>query len=131
MPAQFDVEGHPFLTNKVLALDPDKFEAQVILAETLLGLRNRRIREDRLEEIHNAISLQVNYQIELGLDAFTSQHVNVGIQAGRGGQSVTYRGYSAPPSVHAQAQKIVAAVLTGLSSGTSSIRGSQRPIRGV
>lgn len=127
------VTGHPLLTNKVVVLAPEKFSAQHDLAEALLGLDSSfvgRLTTEQLTRVQLAVVLQLNFQVEQGLDPYTIQSKSSTQQ----GESVTYR----PDAVHPQAKAIIdGTVLTNDTGGdmvrrfreTSTVRSVRNDVR--
>ncbi len=107
------VTAHPLLTGKVNALGTDPFAAQQKLAEALLGLTQSfvdRCDADQLDRVTMAVALQMNFQVEQGLDPFVVQSESSTQQ----GESRTYR----DDAVNPQSQAIIAGIqLTGTDGG--------------
>lgn len=65
----YEVAGHPALSGKAQVLGGPMLEAQVLLAETLLGVSAPAYTDAALlEKAILAIVLQVNFQMEEGID---------------------------------------------------------------
>lgn len=140
MAVRYDASDSAILSPKALNLAKsaeaakiEQFAAQNEVAENLLGFADIVIPDRYLPRAILAIAMQVNYQLEMGIDPFVTQHTNVGIQGGRGGQSVTYRGFNSPPILHAQAAEIANAVVQevrGLrGGGVQSVRGGKFTVK--
>lgn len=70
-----DVSTSALLSGKVLALDvsSDKYKAQQDLAEAVLGLTSLflgKLTIDQTNQVIMAVALQLNFQVEQGLDPF-------------------------------------------------------------
>lgn len=115
-----DVTSHPLLTGKVTVLvtaNDGRFEAQQDLAEALLGLTSvyvARLTAEQLVRAKLAVALQLNFQVEQGLDPFVVQSESSVQQ----GESRTYR----PDAVHPQALAIINAIELSGDDGGSMVR---------
>ena len=104
----FTVTSHPLLSGKVVALagDSAKFSAQQALAEAVLDLTAdyaARLTTDQTARVTMAVVLQMNFQVEQGLDPFVvSQESSV-----QQGETRTYTGHA----VHPQARAIIDAIV--------------------
>lgn len=103
-----DITSHPLLTGKATAMSSDsaKFEAQQSLAEALLNLTAEyidRLSIEQLARASMAVVLQVNFQLEQGLDPFVVSRASSTQQ----GEVHDYRG----DAVHPQARAILDAIV--------------------
>jgi hypothetical protein len=107
--AVYVVSEHPLLSVKAKALatnsaKEEEFAEQVALAADLLGVSETTYTGDTLLKVNRAVVLQLNYQIQLGLDPFIFQSA----ASDRSKQSVQYRGGEDGPSlVFPQAANII------------------------
>ena len=96
-----DLTGYALLSGKVLALG-DKFAPNQLLAETLLGVSPAfvaRLTGDQVAQVVMAVALQLNFQVEQGLDPFILKSDSSQQQ----GESKTYQ----DNVIHPQAQAII------------------------
>lgn len=105
----YDVTAHPLLSDQAAALGPSELEAHARVAETSLGLLNFTAfvdGTDKYDRATDAVALQINYQVEAGIEAFIMSGES------RGARRRSYRGGSrkrmAP--LHPMARKIVNAI---------------------
>lgn len=116
----YDVTAHPALSEKAKALlvrDAAAFAAQVLLAETQLGVPEAALAGRRGEQMALAVALQVDFQVETGIDPLyqavaASSHTK---------QAVTYRDRTVDP----RAQRLVDAARddgTGVGAYTGELR---------
>lgn len=135
MAALYDIitTAHPLLSNKALTLKTaaqPKLEAQVQLAESLLGLA-APVETDplRVDRVKMALALQVNWQLEYEADPFVLSSETSGIQR----ETISYR--PDVPLVDPRAQEIIDGLvdvedeedLTGLwGESVRSVRGPNR-----
>ncbi len=76
MPALYTVSDHGLLNGKVRAWGSEIFEANQLLAETLLGLGDAIYTfSPDVERIELAVVLQMNFQAEQGVDPFVLEEV--------------------------------------------------------
>ena len=104
----YDIDDHPFLTPKSQALESEILHSHQLLAETLLGLSAYDVFSDQadIDQVELAIAMQINFQVEQGLDPYVSKSVS----SGQSKQSTVYRdGYLDPRAV-----AIVDGVVTAL-----------------
>lgn len=105
------VEAHPALVGraKLDGADPNMlptFQAQQLLAEKLLGLSAPALTDaGDLAFINLALATQINYQYELGVNAFVYSSLSTQPQS----ENKTYR--ADLPAVHPFAAKLVLDVL--------------------
>lgn len=99
MAVRYDVSTHGLLSPDALALEEPEFTAQNELAETILGLNGTDFEDEDEETALLAVALQLNYQVEAGVEAF------VLVSTSRGARSKTFRDVV---GVHPQAATIVA-----------------------
>lgn len=100
-----DISASQLLSGKVSGLAAEKLDAQQELAEALLDLTAEfvaRLSAAQLPRVQMAVALQLNFQVEQGLDPFVMESTSSQTQ----GESVTYRA----DSIHPQAQAIVKAI---------------------
>lgn len=126
----YTVNHHPALSPKAKAMKQDStvvFDAQVLMAETLLGLFPPAYTDARVvAQLQLAVVLQVNWQVQYGMDPMVLSGQVVKVQD----ESVYYREDAGP--VNPQAKAIVDTVLAGLGEtdsggvwgpGVTSVRG--------
>ncbi len=117
----YTMTNHPLLMNKVKALDTPEFEANVLLAETLLKLPTSPWTGRDAEQAMQAIALQMNWQVEWKMDPYALASEFARIQ----GESKKYK--PDVPVVNPQAAKILEPVLAAKGLGPfrtlRSIRG--------
>jgi hypothetical protein len=104
---RYDILGHPMLTAKAAALGSppgEKLAAHVLLAETLLGAHNHPLvtDADQLEVVRLFLAIQVNFQVEQGVDPFVAEKV----YSSHTKQSVTYRDRIIDPRALALASQV-------------------------
>jgi hypothetical protein len=94
--ATADLSTHPLLSPRAKLIDPDELTAHVLLAETLLGVDQLALKADDADQdkVDGAIVLQVNYQVESGVEGFLMQ------EARRGARHNIYRGRNRLQYVH-------------------------------
>lgn len=84
----YDVSGHEYLSAKATGLAPEVFDANQLLAESLLGLTEPVVDTDRdLARLRLAIALQINFQVMQGVDPY----IEVKAASSQSNQSVEYR----------------------------------------
>jgi hypothetical protein len=104
---RYDVTNHPLLSDDAKALGSESLEAHGRVAEQVLGLYNFTAFEsgtDEYKSAQDAVALQVNYQVEAGIDAFVAASVS------RGARSKTFRGGKRMPMIHGMARRIVSRI---------------------
>ncbi len=107
--ALIDISADALRSPKVRQLasaDADGFAAQQDVAETLLGVSGQlvaRLSTAQLAQASHAVALQMNLQVEQGLDPF----IVASESAGQQGESVNYRDVN----VHPNALEIINALL--------------------
>lgn len=65
----YDVSGHPLLSPGAAALGRDELAEHNLLAEDLLSLAGTTFADEDAARATRAVALQVNYQVEQGVDA--------------------------------------------------------------
>lgn len=85
----YDIAAHPLLSADALALDTDPFAEHAALAHDLLGLADTAFTGAAAESAKRFLALQVNYQVETGVDA-AIYALKV-----RGSRTVSYKSASA------------------------------------
>jgi hypothetical protein len=123
-----DLTGNALLTGKVNALPTDKKTAQQNLAEALLNLTDAfvgALSPTQLERVKMAVALQMNYQVEQGIDSFVLESESSTQQ----GESRSYR----EGALHPQAKAIVEGIEIVTGDGTQDVQAFARirPIRSV
>lgn len=132
MAALYDITSHPLLSSKATALkaaSEPKFDAQVQMAESLLGLKEP-VETDafRVGRVQMALALQVNWQLEYETDPFVLSSETSGIQR----ETVSYK--PDVPLVDPRAQDIIDDLIEEdedtladtWGPGVRSVRGPQR-----
>lgn len=109
MANRYDITDHPLLSDDARDLGPNSLDAQARVAETLLGLLTFTAfsvvtQADLYSRAQDAVALQVNYQVEAGLDAF------ILMSLAKGGRSMSFRGGRRMPTIHGIAKKIVSQI---------------------
>jgi hypothetical protein len=102
MPSTYDISASAMLSDAAADLDPDALDAHTLLAEHLLGLAGDAYTGDDLDTVDIALALQVNHQVERGVDADVYESVD------HGGRTLQY---AAGVTVSPQAAAIAAALL--------------------
>lgn len=75
--AVYEVGGHPNLSGKARGLSPQELQGQVLLAESLLGVSAPAYTDTSLRErAELAVVLQVNFQVESGLDPLILKRIH-------------------------------------------------------
>lgn len=105
----YDITAHPLLSDETNHLSETALSAQARVAETLLGLLKFTpfspvSQPDLYSRASDAVALQVNYQVESGIDAFILSSMS------RGGRANTFRGGRRMPPIHGLAKKIVSSI---------------------
>lgn len=111
----YDIDDHPFLTGKSKALESEVLHSQQLLAENLLGLSAYDVFTDQadIDNATLAIAMQINFQVEQGLDPFVQKSAS----SGNSKQSVVYRDTYIDP----RAADIVEYILVGLGLNTTNL----------
>lgn len=105
----YDVTDHPLLIPKVKELttsDPEQFAAQVEVAEVLLALPATVPADPAGAQLHLAVAMQVNFQIQQGIDPLFIESS----ASSHSRNSVSYRDRFIDP----RAAQIVATIITTL-----------------
>jgi hypothetical protein len=100
----YDITDHPLLSPAVQNLGPETLAAHTEVAEALLRLSELAVfaaATTEYTQATNALALQVNFQVESGLDAYILQSLT------RGARSQTFRGGKRHLTVHPQAARIM------------------------
>lgn len=105
----YDIADHPLLSEEAAQLGSLELGAQARMAETLLGLLtfpafDQATQQDKYDRATDAVALQVNYQVEAGVEAFLTT------SSRRGARGRSYRGRGRMPPVHSAARKIITAI---------------------
>jgi hypothetical protein len=114
----YDPTDHALLSEAAKALqlnDVDQFNEQAALAQTLLELDDSSFSGADAATATRAVAMQVNYQIEMGLEGFTTNAVS------RGSRSVVYKQGtgSRPVLVFPLAKRLVENLSGGWDTGIS------------
>lgn len=118
----YPVSEHALITpraKEVLLKNQEAFEAHNAMAEYLLSLNDTLFVSNDAEMAAIAVALQVNFQIEQGLDPYIAINLNTGGQAQKG---TTFRGYKTPPVIHIQARRIADSLIRATQVTTTSLR---------
>jgi hypothetical protein len=122
--AIYSVTTHPALSGKAREMVTSKieqFDAGVLLAETLLKLTEPALTDVRkAAQAALAVAMQVNWQIELGIDPFFMSSESTGKME----EAVSYR--SDVPLVDPRAAQLAAVAMGSLDpwgDGLTSVRG--------
>lgn len=112
-----DITGSALISGKVAALPLEKRTAQHDLAEALLSLSAafvERLSSEQMARVKMAVVLQLNFQVEQGLDPFIVQSQSAAAQ----GEARTYR----DNAMHPQAIAIVQAIEFSDDSSTQMVQ---------
>jgi hypothetical protein len=117
---------HPRLSAKGQALSPDALSAEVVLAETILGVHSAgpNAGTDEADEVTLAIVLQINFQLAQGIDPQIVESINT-----RDGTTQKFRDRYVDPKAAAIVERILLAlqrVPTDAGSGSWPIIRSYR-----
>lgn len=75
-------QSDPLVSGRARTLSPDEWEANVVMAEILLGLNPPALTDETaVERLTVAIAQQVNFQVQQGLDALIEASSGVSSQA--------------------------------------------------
>lgn len=103
----YDCTGLPSLSMKAQKLAPGDFAVQNVIAEGLLFLSQGPVITDptKLPLVYAALGLQINYQVEAGVDPYIFASVGSHFA---GDTKMFHRGQiAAPLAVHEQARKLL------------------------
>jgi hypothetical protein len=84
----YDPTDHPLLSPEATNLkngNADQFNEQAALAQTILNLDGTSFTGDDAATATRAVAMQLNYQLEMGLEGFTAAAVT------RGSRSTVYK----------------------------------------
>jgi hypothetical protein len=114
----YDPTDHALLSPEAKALmqnDADQFNEQAALAQSLLDLDGTSFSGADAATATRAVAMQVNYQLEMGLEGFTTNAVS------RGSRSVVYKQGtgSRPVLVFPLAKRLVENLQGGWGTGPS------------
>ena len=118
----YPVSQHALMTDRARALltkNQEAFEAHNAMAEFLLSLNGTQFTGDDAEMAAISVALQVNFQIEQGLDPYIAINLNTGGQAQKG---TTFRGYKTPPVIHIQARRLADSLIRSTQTVMTSLR---------
>lgn len=109
----YPATAHPLLGLKakdLLAKNPQGFDVHNAMAEVLLNLNENPFTGDEADVALIAVTIQINFQLEQGMDPYLAYNQNSG---GNGTRGTTFRGYKGPPEVHGQAFRLAESLLRG------------------
>lgn len=99
------IDEHPLLSQRAETLGEEELAAHKLVAESLLGLTDFTVSvQSDCDIIDAAVVMQVNYQVEAGVEGALMQ------EARRGGRHIIYRGRNRMAHTHGQALKMVHSV---------------------
>lgn len=115
----YDVDGHEFLTKKSISLEPGQFDGHHRMAEALLGLGSPAVADvDLLETLRLAIAIQINFQVEQGIDPFVASST----YSSHSKQSINYRDRLTDPRAALMVAGVVAEDFDTYASRWASMR---------
>jgi hypothetical protein len=114
----YDPTNHALLSPEARGLqqaDVEQFNEQAAVAQSLLDLDGSSFSGEDAAKATRAVAMQLNYQIEMGIEGFAANAVS------RGGKSTTYRqgAGAAPILVFPPAKRMVEDLRGGWASGPS------------
>jgi hypothetical protein len=118
----YPVHEHPLITSRakeLLISNQEAFEAHNAMAEYLLSLNGTQLVSDEADVAAIAVAMQVNFQIQQGLDPYIAINLNTGGQSQKG---TTFRGYKTPPVIHIQARRLADSLIRESQIITTSLR---------
>lgn len=116
-------QTHPLASARTRAVTSEEFDANVTLAEILLGLHEPALTGDSdVERLQMAIIQQINFQIQQGLDALIEESSGISSQATK---SVVWRDTYLNPRAMAIVQTVIpvdTSLWIGSATGQQSAR---------
>lgn len=102
MPRMETLDSHPLISQRCSMLEEDELAAHKLVAESLLKVQTLAVSTDAdCAELDAAVVLQINYQVEAGVEGYMMQ------EARRGARHIVYRGRNRMHHVHRQSLEMV------------------------